>query len=130
MDSNKVRFNSVEDYIASFPADTQKTLNELRATIHATAPGIEEKISYDMPTFTLNGKLIYFAAWKKHIALYGAKPAALESLKNELIPYAGTKGSLHFPLDKSLPLDLISNLVKFGVEENLKNAKTKPGKKK
>ncbi|GAB4580993.1 MAG: iron chaperone [Anaerolineales bacterium] len=115
------KFTSIDEYIASFPEATQQKLAELRATIVATAPGIEEKISYDMPTFMFHGRLIYFAAWKKHIALYAVKPTALETYKEEVAPYKGEKGSLAFPLHQPLPLDLIRKLVEIGVAENLKN---------
>ncbi len=70
MDSNKVRFTSIDEYIATFPKESQKILEELRATIKAAAPGAEEKISYQMPAFTLHGNLVYFAAHKNHIGFY------------------------------------------------------------
>ena len=75
-----------------------------------------------MPTFTFKGRLIYFAAWKNHIAIYGTTATAIQAFENELSMYKGTKGSLHFPFDKPLPLKLISKMVKFRVAENLKNA--------
>jgi len=116
------KFNSVDDYIASFPEDVQQKMKELREAIQASAPGVQEKISYDMPTFTLNGKLVYFAGFKNHIGIYGAS-SAVKEFGDELSRYAGEKGSLRFSLDKPLPLKLISKVVKFRVAENLKNAK-------
>lgn len=121
--------NSIDEYIASFPEEIQKMLEELREVIKAAAPGVEEKISYDMPTFMLNGRLIYFAAFKNHIGIYGAS-SAVQAFKNELSIYAGEKGSLRFPTDKPLPLELISKVVKFRVAENPKKAETGSGERK
>lgn len=118
------KFNSVDEYIASFPEDVQKMMKELRETIKVSAPGVQEKISYDMPTFTLNGKLIYFAAFKNHIGIYGAS-SAVKEFNDELSQYAGEKGSLRFPTDEPLPLKLISKIIKFRVAENLKKAASK-----
>jgi len=120
MKSKKVGFNSIDEYIATFPKDVQKILEELRATIKATTPGAEEKISYQIPTFTLNGKyLIYFAGWKKHIAMYPI-PSGSETFNRQLSQYMDGKGTLKFPLDKPLPLKLISKVVKLRVADNLK----------
>lgn len=125
MGSNKIRFVSMDEYIATFPKETQKILQELRATIKAAAPDAEETISYQMPAFTLNGNLVLFAAWKKHIGFYGDF-SAIQAFKNELSIYKVEKdGSLKFPRDKPLPLKLITKIVKFKVAENLKNAKVK-----
>jgi uncharacterized protein YdhG (YjbR/CyaY superfamily) len=117
-------FQTVDEYIASFPEGVQDVLEQIRQTIREAAPEAQEKISYQMPTFTLNGYLIYFAAWKSHIGVYGIS-GALEAFKEELSPYVGAKGSLRFPLNKPMPLSLISDIVKFGVEENLAKAKRK-----
>lgn len=106
MPASKQQFASVDDYIASFPADVQPRLVELRQTIHAAAPDAEETISYHMPTYILHGRLVYFAAWKKHIALYAAGSAAA-AYPEELAPYLQAKGTLQFPL--SQPLQLISS---------------------
>ena len=129
MQSNKVRFNSIDEYIATFPAKTQKILEELRATIKAAAPDAEEKISYQMPTFALKGNLVHFAAYKNHIGFYPT-PSGIEVFKHELSVYEGAKGSVKFPIGKPLPLELISKIVKFRVAENLKNAEKKANKKK
>jgi len=123
MDNTKTKFTSIDEYIASFPDDRQPILQELRATIQTAAPDAEEKISYNMPTFTLHGRLIYFAAWKNHIALYGIPPTATEQLKDELASYKTEKGALIFPFDQPLPLDLISKIVEIGAAKNRKKAK-------
>ncbi len=130
MDSAKSGFNSIDEYIATFPEDIQNILKEIRAVIKAAAPDAEEKISYQMPTFTLNGaNLVHFAAFKKHIGFYPT-PNGIAAFQKELSVYKGAKGSTQFPLDKPMPLKLISRIVKFRAAENSKNAKTKSGKKK
>jgi uncharacterized protein YdhG (YjbR/CyaY superfamily) len=129
MDSNKVGFSSIDEYIVTFPAETQKILEELRATIKAAAPEAKEKISYQMPTFDLNGNLVHFAAFKNHIGFYPT-PSGIEAFKDELSIYEGAKGSVQFPIDKPMPLDLISKIVKYRVGQNMKNAETKPAKRK
>lgn len=121
MKRNKTGYTSIDDYIAQFPGDVQKKLIELRAVIKAAAPDAEEKISYQMPTFTLKGNLVHFAAYKNHIGFYPT-PSGIEAFKQDLALYEGAKGSIKFPIDKPLPLELISKMVKFRVAENLKNA--------
>ena len=125
----KVGFVSIDEYIAAFPEEVQKILEELRATIKAVAPDAEEKISYQMPTFALKGNLVHFAAHKNHIGFYPT-PTGIQAFKNELSIYEGAKGSVKFPIDKPLPLELISKIVKFRVAENLKNAELKSSKRK
>jgi len=129
MDSAKSGYNSIDEYIATFPEDIQKILKEVRATIKAAAPDAEEKISYQMPTFFMNGNLVHFAAFKKHIGFYPT-PSGIEAFQKELSAYEGAKGSVQFPLDNPMPLKLISKIVKFRVTENSKKAKKKPVKKK
>ena len=129
MESNKVGFISIDEYIATFPEEIQIILQELRATIKASAPDAVEKISYQMPTFALKGNLVHFAAWKNHIGFYPA-PTGIQEFRRELSIYEGAKGSLKFPLEKPLPLELISRIVKFRVAENLKKAKIKKSKRK
>ena len=124
--SPKTDFQSIDEYIATFPKDIQKILQEIRAAIHATAPEAAEKISYQMPTFYLNGNLVHFAAFKKHIGFYPV-PSGIEAFKKELSVYAQGKGSVQFPLDKPMPIPLIKKIVKFRAAENMK--KTKPAKK-
>jgi uncharacterized protein YdhG (YjbR/CyaY superfamily) len=129
MESNNVGFHSIDEYIATFPEETQKILQELRATIQACAPDAQEKISYQMPTFDLEGNLIHFAAFKNHIGFYPT-PSGTEAFKRELSIYQGAKGSIKFPIDKPLPMELIREIVKFRVAENLEKAKKKSGKRK
>jgi len=119
----KTNFQSVDEYIATFPEDIQKILEEIRATIKAAAPDAKEKISYQIAAFELNGKnLIYFAGWKKHISLYPI-PSGDEAFEKKISKYVAGKGTLKFPLDKPLPLKLISRIVKYRVADNLKNTK-------
>jgi uncharacterized protein YdhG (YjbR/CyaY superfamily) len=127
MDTNN-SFNTIDEYIATFPDDIQKKLKEVRAVIKAAAPEASEKISYQMPTFFLFGNLVHFAAFKYHIGFYPA-PRGIEEFKKELSVYKGAKGSVQFPLDQPMPLDLISRIVKFRVKDNLSKAAAK-GKKK
>lgn len=120
MKSSKVNFGSIDEYIASFPKTVQQVMEQLRVTIKVAAPEAEEEISYNMPTFTLNGVyLVYFAGWKNHIAFYGA-PRGKAEFKEDLSAYETGKGTLQFPFDKPLPLDLITKIVKFRAAENLK----------
>jgi uncharacterized protein YdhG (YjbR/CyaY superfamily) len=121
-------FSTIDGYIATFPPEVQKKLEEMRAVIQAAAPEAVEKISYQMPTFYLNGNLVHFAAFKKHIGFYPA-PRGIEVFKEELSGFQGGKGSVQFPLDQPLPLDLINRIVKFRVADNLKNAEAKSRKK-
>jgi len=122
-------FASIDEYISTFPAETQKILQELRATIKAAAPNAEERISYQMPAFYLNGNLVYFAAFKNHISFFPTS-SGVDAFKDELAAYAGSKGTVRFPSDKPIPLDLISKIVSFRVNENLKKAEMKSKKKK
>ena len=116
MESKTGSYASIDEYIALFPKDIQKILQELRATIKAAAPDAKEKISYQMPTFDLYGNLVHFAAHKNHIGFYPT-PSGIDAFKNELSVYEGAKGSVQFPLNKPLPLKLISKIVKFRVAE-------------
>jgi uncharacterized protein YdhG (YjbR/CyaY superfamily) len=118
MKTSRIRYNDIDKYISSFPQKTQKLLKELRLTIKNAAPDAEETISYAIPTFFLNGNLVHFAGFKNHIGFYPA-PSGIEAFKKELSPYKGAKGSVQFPVDRPLPIDLISKIVKFRVSENL-----------
>jgi uncharacterized protein YdhG (YjbR/CyaY superfamily) len=118
----------IDEYIDGLPSDVQEKLEKIRMTIKKAAPDAEETISYKMPTFNLNGKyLIYFAAYKKHIALYPA-PIGIKEFKAEISPYESGKGTLQFPLDKPIPFRLIRKIVKYRVKENMATAAAK-GKK-
>ena len=117
--------NNIDEYIAGFPKETQKILEQIRATIKKAAPDAEETVSYAIPTFILKGQyLIYFAGYKNHIGLYPA-PRENEAFKKELAVYKGGKGTVQFPLDKPMPLDLITKIVKFRIKKNLEEAKKK-----
>ena len=128
MRSNPTAPKNIDEYIAGFPNNVQEILGQIRMTIREAAPGAEETISYQIPTFTLKGKyLIYFAAYTKHIGLYPA-PRGVEKFKKELSLYEGGKGTVRFPLDKAIPFRLINRIVKFRVKESLERAKAKPKK--
>lgn len=114
--------NEIDKYISGFPKDTQKLLAQIRAAIRKAAPDAEEKISYGIPAFALKGNLVHYAAYKNHIGLYPA-PRGVEAFKKELANYKGGKGTLQFPIDKPLPLNLISKIVKFRVKKNLERKK-------
>ena len=115
-DSNKVE--NIDDYISDFPGETQKYLNEIRELIRKLAPDSVESISYAIPTFSLNGKyLVYFAGFKNHIGLYPT-PVGMEAFKEELLNYKTGKGSVQFPLNKPLPIALITKIVKYQIEQN------------
>lgn len=129
MEGNKIIFNSIDEYIVQFPPEVQETLNKLRKVIKESAPDAEEKISYQMPTFALHGNLVHFAAYKNHIGFYPA-PSGIAVFKQELSEYKGAKGSVQFPIDKPLPFELISRIVKYRVDENIKRDEDKLKKKK
>lgn len=118
----------IDEYIAGFPPDIQEILESVRLTIREAAPGAEETIKYAIPTFTLEGTLVHFAAFKKHIGFYPT-PTGIEAFKSELSAYEGAKGSVKFPLDAPMPLDLIDKIVRFRVTENLARAEAKRKKR-
>lgn len=118
---------SVEEYIAGFPAEVQEILQQVRETVSEAAPDAEEAIKYGIPTLTLEGNLVHFGAFKKHIGFYPT-PSGLEQFKDELAGYEGSKGAVRFPLDRPIPFDLIREIVKFRVKENLERAAAR-GKK-
>ena len=116
------KFNNTDDYIKSFPNDVQERLKQIRAIIKQIAPDAEESISYAMPAYKLHGKpLVYFAAFKNHIGFY-ATPSGHSEFAKELSKYKQGKGSVQFPLDKPLPLGLITKIVKFRAKENLQKS--------
>ena len=119
---------TIDAYIASFPAEIQAILQQIRATIHAAAPEAQETISYQMPTFTLHGNLVHFAAFKEHIGFYPT-PSGTEHFQAALAPYKGGKGSVRFPLDQPIPYDLITEITRFRVAENLEKAAAKRKRK-
>lgn len=116
---------TIDDYIQSFPSDIQKILQKVRKTIRKAAPQAVETISYQMPTFKLNGKnLVHFAAWKSHIGFY-ATPSGNVAFKKELSKYKGAKGSVQFPITEPIPYDLMEKMVVFRVKENMAKKKGK-----
>ncbi|RPJ20291.1 MAG: hypothetical protein EHM33_28745 [Chloroflexi bacterium] len=117
-------FKTMDEYIDTFPEDVRTILNELRQTIKETAPEAQETINYQIPTFTLHGNLVHFAAFKTHIGFYPT-PSGMEAFKKELAPYKGAKGSVQFPIDQPLPLSLIRRIVEYRVKENLERKQKK-----
>jgi uncharacterized protein YdhG (YjbR/CyaY superfamily) len=127
METSQAAPRNIDEYIAGFPEDVQELLEKLRMTIREAAPDAEEAIKYRMPTFILNGNLVYFAAFKNHIGFYPA-PRGIEEFKDELSAYKGAKGSVQFPLREPIPFELISRIVKFRVRNHLEKPEAK-GKK-
>jgi uncharacterized protein YdhG (YjbR/CyaY superfamily) len=121
MEGKKDRPTTTDEYIAQFPQDVQQVLGEIRAVIKESAPKAVEKISYQMPAFYLNGYLVGFAVHTRHIGLYPT-PSGIEAFKVELSAYKSSKGAVQFPMDKPIPFELISKIVKFRVADNLKNS--------
>jgi len=114
---------SIDDYIEAYPKDIQKRLKQIRSTIKKAVPEAEETISYGMPTFNLNGRyLVYFAAYKKHIGLYPVPSGNKEFEKDFSFYKTSGRGTIQFPLDKPMPLDLITKIVKFRIKENQRKA--------
>ena len=115
----------MDAYIASFPKEVQGILEQIRETIRKAAPGAVEAISYQIPTFKLNGNnLLHFAAWKDHIGFY-ATPSGNAAFKKELALYKVAKGSIQFPLDEPIPYDLVAKIATFRVKETQVKKKTK-----
>jgi uncharacterized protein YdhG (YjbR/CyaY superfamily) len=119
---------NIDQYISSFPTATQNLLKQMRKVISKAAPKAKENIKYAMPTFEYYGNLVHFAAYKNHIGFYPA-PSGLKAFQIEIDAYANSKGAVQFPLDKPLPIALITKIVKFRVIENETKAKLKRVKK-
>jgi uncharacterized protein YdhG (YjbR/CyaY superfamily) len=118
--ANRSTATTVDEYIAEFPPETQAALGQIRALIRATAPDAIETISYAIPTFDLNGRhLVHFAGYAKHVGLYPT-PNGMEAFQAELAPYKQGKGSVQFPLDQPMPVDLVRRIVEYRVGENLR----------
>ena len=128
MSTHRTQPKTIDNYIAGFPDEVQEVLAKIRKTIRTAAPEAEETINYQIPTFTLNGNLVHFAAFKKHIGFYPT-PTGIAEFKEELSVYEGAKGSVQFPLDKPIPFALIGKIVKFRVKENMEKAAAKRKKK-
>jgi uncharacterized protein YdhG (YjbR/CyaY superfamily) len=128
MESPKTQPKNIDEYIAGYPKDVQEILEKIRLTIREAAPGAQEAISYQIPTFKLKGNLVHFAAFKKHIGFYPTS-SGIAKFANELSVYKNAKGSVQFPLDQPIPYELISRITRFRVQENLERAESK-GKQK
>ena len=128
MKENNSSYTNVDEYIEQFPSNIQDILNEIREVIRKAAPYAIEKISYQMPCYYLNGNLVYYAAYKKHIGFYPL-PSGIDTFHEELSQYKGSKGAVQFPINQPIPLDLIRRIVEFRVNENLQISKVKSTKK-
>ncbi|OGO19228.1 MAG: hypothetical protein A2Z15_03170 [Chloroflexi bacterium RBG_16_50_11] len=113
----RTQYKTIDEYIKTFPANIQTILEKMRQTVRKAAPESVEAISYQMPTFKLNGNLVHFAAFKNHIGFYPA-PSGTETFNKELSPYKGGKRSAQFPLNSPIPYDLVEKIVKLRVKEN------------
>ena len=122
MKTNNTAAENIDSYIKSYPEHIQAILSEIRLTIRKAAPEATEAIKYQIPTFVLKKNLVHFAAFKNHIGFYPA-PAAIEKFKNKLTDYTFSKGAIQFPLDRAIPYDLISEIVKFRVDQVLASGK-------
>lgn len=129
MKTDQTAPKNIDEYIAGFPHEVQEILERVRLTIRKAAPDAEETIKYQIPTYTLKGNLLSFAAYKKHIGVY-PMPAGNEKFRKELSVYRAGKSSARFPLDKPIPFGLISKIVKFRVKEHLERVAAKGKKKK
>lgn len=127
MRADRATPTSIDEYIAAAPAEVRPILKRIRGTIQKAAPAAEEKISYQIPTFTLKGNLVHFAAFKKHIGFY--PPVRDRKVRIEASVYAGEKGNLRFPLDRPIPYALISRIVKARIRENQERADERKKKK-
>jgi len=114
----KKAFETIDEYIAAFPKEVQVVLEELRRAIRESAPEAEEAISYQMPTFRLNGNLVHFAAHKNHIGFYPT-PSAIERFTEKLSAFETSKGAVQFPLAEPIPYALVEEMVRFRVKENI-----------
>ena len=118
----------IDEYIAGFPTEVREILEKIRTTIKKAAPCAEETIKYAMPTFTFEGNLVHFAAFKKHVGFFPPVKGD-ENFNKEISVYAGPKGNLRFPLDSPIPYALIARIVKLRVKENLRQAEAKEKKR-
>lgn len=125
---DKTTPHNIDEYVAGFSPDIQEILQNIREIIRRAAPEAEEAMAYGIPTFRLNGNLVHFAAFKKHIGFYPT-PSGIEQFSAELSAYANAKGSVQFPLDQPIPYDLIERITAYRVQENQAKAKAKSRKK-
>ena len=122
MRKGKRVFESIDEYISSFPTQVQKKLRQLRRLIHDQAPEAQERISYQMPAFYLKGNLVYFAAYSRHIGFYPTA-SGIRAFQSKLSKYKNSKGAVQFPLDEPLPTELVKKMVRFRVRENTRKEK-------
>ena len=116
----KTDFKTVDEYVATFPEDTQAILNKVRGAIRKGAPGADEVISYQIGAFTQHGAIFHFAGWKQHYSLYPWTQSLLDTFGADLAPYeVSEKGTLRFPLDQPVPVRLITAMTKHRVRENI-----------
>ena len=116
MEESAVKIETIDAYISRYDEDIRAILQEFRRLIKEEAPDATEKISYQMPTFYLNGNLVHFAVQKNHIGFYPA-PSGVAAFKEELTDYKTSKGAIQFPLTKPIPYELVHRIVRFRVEE-------------
>jgi uncharacterized protein YdhG (YjbR/CyaY superfamily) len=114
----KKKFKNIDEYISTLPKEVQVILEEMRQAIRAAAPEAEEAISYQMPAFKQKGVLVWFAAFKDHIGFFPTA-SGVEEFREELSGYETSKGTIRFPIDKPIPLDLVKKIVEFRLKENL-----------
>lgn len=124
-----MKFATVDEYLAQLPPAAKKAAQALRKTIKAAAPQAEELISYNMPAYKYKGVLVYFAVWQHHIGLYPTG-SGIKAFQQELIGYKSAKGSVQFPLDQPMPLELVRRMVQHRVAENEQKALLKTAKPK
>ncbi|MGE5457284.1 MAG: iron chaperone [Methanococcaceae archaeon] len=122
---SNIKFKNVDEYISTFSPNVKKLLESLRQTIQQAAPEAAELISYNMPAFKFHGILVYYAAHKEHIGFYPGNSTVIEIFKNDLVSYKTSKGTIQFPVEKTIPLNLVKKIVQYRVNQNLERAKTK-----
>lgn len=120
----RMHYETIDEYISTFPTEVQSKLEKIRAFIHKTAPEATEAIKYQIPTFALNGNLVHFAAFKTHIGFYPTS-SPMGTFKKDLEKYKTSKGAIQFPIDEPIPFGLIEKIVKFRVKENKERAQKK-----
>jgi len=124
MKADSIKIKTISQYIESFPESTQKILKKLHKAIKEAAPNAEETISYNIPAFMLNGPLVYYAAYKHHIGFYPTG-AGIAAFKDDITSYKHSKGTIQFPIDQPLPLDLVKKIVRHRIKMNVDKTKKK-----
>jgi len=119
VETNKVATQTIDEHIAQFPASTREILQKVRETIREVAPDATEVIAYGIPTFKLNGNLVHFAGYTRHVGFYPGSEA-IEVFREEIKGYKTSKGTIQFPLDKPIPYELIKKITQYRVQKNQK----------